>query len=207
MAFNERMINTHRETVRGSLWNRLSVMHTLFALHALETIWLGYLIFVTYIFETRYVGTGFRTHCILHGVFMVLSMMAFIPGTFWLLASLPFHIFKIMHPLFVYGIFIERLLVWIPQQLAGGRSEIFAKLLIVSLYNGITGCFFSMPLKPFLSMIVLWYHLVLERIRSENGTGLEFKTALELQMETAMANKTENNENTLSVPLDDFVEQ
>ncbi|KAG6440064.1 putative integral membrane protein [Babesia bovis T2Bo] len=187
MSFRERLINIHRDTVKGSLWNRLNVIQTLMILHGAEIIWIAVLIWQNWVFETKLMGSGFTEHWIIHLVCTILALMPFIPGTFWLYLSFPLHLIKLLQPSYVVGIMGGKMSSWFLNHRGARDQDIYDKVLNTALRSGLLSTLISINFKIYLSAAVLWYHLVLERIRSAGGTGCEKKTALELEMEAAGA--------------------
>ncbi|CDR97022.1 hypothetical protein BBBOND_0309250 [Babesia bigemina] len=186
MAFKETLINMHRENVKGSFGGRLNVVHTLMVLHALEAAVTIQMFVSNYLYESQMHGSGFLIHCILNVVFNVITLIGFIPGTFWLYLSLPFHVIVCLHPSYVIGMIVGNLIFWMYVRSGLNDAKIFKNLFFLLVTRGLLAAVMTLFFKLYLSLTVLWYHLVLERIRAAGGNGREMKSALEIEMETRM---------------------
>ncbi|GFE53157.1 hypothetical protein BaOVIS_005610 [Babesia ovis] len=81
------------------------------------------------------------------------------------------------------------MLLWMHYIKGNADRKLLRILLNILLRSGLFTVLLTIHFKTLLSAAILWYHLVLERIRSAGGKGMELKTALELEMEAAMFNK------------------
>ncbi|KAK1444686.1 hypothetical protein BgAZ_105920 [Babesia gibsoni] len=183
MSSKERFLTMHRATVRDGIRGRLSVMQTLLALCAVDLIYVPILIYcnITYIREFKV--DPFSVHCYLHIALTVLSYISFIPGTIWLYLSLPIHFLRIAQVPYVVGVIIGRIYIYGVHNASGTLMDLLNHYVNVIGKNLLGLLLFLICVKPFFNMVIVWYVLVLERIRSVNGTGWEKKSAMDLEME------------------------
>lgn len=189
MSAKERFLAAHRDAVNGAFKRRLSVMGMLIALYAFDFAYLILAFTSNHFYTNAFRSDIYMIHCIIHAALTVLSLIHLIPGTFWLYLSLPIHFLKIWHIPFVWGIMTARLALYLSRNLGTRTFSLLGHSAKLLFRTGSTFAIVLSFLKPVQCSFIIWYALVLERIRAANGTGWEKKSAMELELEAKTAEK------------------
>ncbi|UKK02080.1 hypothetical protein MACK_001434 [Theileria orientalis] len=195
----DRMLSVHRSQVHSSLWGKVNVLNSFLIFTGLDLIVLGYHWFLHFMACKMYACGTFRNELIINTIFTIVPIFSLIPLSFFFYVATVMYVVRFWHICHVAGRLVGLLLFNMVRLFFGGRIKVWftycnSFLLIASTVP--TGI-----LRLVLALTSLWFCLVLHTIRLAGGTGMEFKSAEDLESEAMTEIASTESDNSKMVDL------